>query len=487
MKNQKKKEKISNMRGITLIALVITIIVLLILAGITIAALSGNNGILINTTKSKEETEIANEKEQIEIASASSVATSTRGDITKEDMENNLVVKQGNNATVKDEGENLRIKFKDSGREYIVNKDSGEVSKEDINQSDDNISVGEKAEFDTTINGEKGTYNNPIIPKGFMAIDTETAKWNDVDGWKNGLVIEDATNDQTTSGSQFVWVPVKNYNDFHLIEGYYNKVLQSYLNISYNPISPSREAGSNNEEPYTPGKPNQKNTVKGTQESIEMYESVKENGGFYIAIYEAGINGTTESTTVNDKDKQIQDGSLKPVSKKGVGVWNCIQWSNDAGISPIDGLPGNDTKDGAVKVARSMYNNIYLGSNNADTNIKSTLCYGVQWDAVMNFINDNYISGTAEGYVKDSSERGNYSGKIEVSGSKENYAEKNIYDMAGNLYEWTMEAYDNNYRIGRGGGYDGSGNINSASSRGDNKPNDSYNNLTVGFRVALYI
>ena len=268
MKNQKKKEKISNMRGITLIALVITIIVLLILAGITIAALSGNNGILINTTKSKEETEIANEKEQIEIASASSVATSTRGDITKEDMENNLVVKQGNNATVKDEGENLRIKFKDSGREYIVNKDSGEVSKEDINQSDDNISVGEKAEFDTTINGEKGTYNNPIIPKGFMAIDTETAKWNDVDGWKNGLVIEDATNDQTTSGSQFVWVPVKNYNDFHLIEGYYNKVLQSYLNISYNPISPSREAGSNNEEPYTPGKPNQKNTVKGTQESL---------------------------------------------------------------------------------------------------------------------------------------------------------------------------------------------------------------------------
>ena len=52
MKNFKKD------RAITLIALVITVIVLLILAGVTISALSGDNGILQNAGRAKEETEI---------------------------------------------------------------------------------------------------------------------------------------------------------------------------------------------------------------------------------------------------------------------------------------------------------------------------------------------------------------------------------------------------------------------------------------------
>ena len=53
-----KKEEIINSKGITLIALVITIIVLLILAGVSIAALGGQNGILTNATKAKKESEI---------------------------------------------------------------------------------------------------------------------------------------------------------------------------------------------------------------------------------------------------------------------------------------------------------------------------------------------------------------------------------------------------------------------------------------------
>ena len=55
-------------KGITLIVLVIIVIVLLILAGITISALSGDDGILQNAGKAKEETEIAQIKEQAEIA-----------------------------------------------------------------------------------------------------------------------------------------------------------------------------------------------------------------------------------------------------------------------------------------------------------------------------------------------------------------------------------------------------------------------------------
>lgn len=63
MKFLKRKEK-----GITLIALVVTIIVLLILAGVSIAMLTGNNGLLNQAIKAKEETEISSEKEGINLS-----------------------------------------------------------------------------------------------------------------------------------------------------------------------------------------------------------------------------------------------------------------------------------------------------------------------------------------------------------------------------------------------------------------------------------
>ena len=67
MKNlEKQKNKKSN--GITLIALVITIIVLLILAGVTIATLTGDNGILTQAQKAKNETENAAKKEEEDLA-----------------------------------------------------------------------------------------------------------------------------------------------------------------------------------------------------------------------------------------------------------------------------------------------------------------------------------------------------------------------------------------------------------------------------------
>lgn len=55
-------------KGITMIALIVTIVVLLILAGITIGTLTGENGLIGNSKEAKEQTEIANEKEIIEQA-----------------------------------------------------------------------------------------------------------------------------------------------------------------------------------------------------------------------------------------------------------------------------------------------------------------------------------------------------------------------------------------------------------------------------------
>ena len=62
------KEKFKNTKGITLIALVITIIVLLILAGVSIATLMGDNGILTNASRAKTEDAHANVREAISLA-----------------------------------------------------------------------------------------------------------------------------------------------------------------------------------------------------------------------------------------------------------------------------------------------------------------------------------------------------------------------------------------------------------------------------------
>ena len=84
-------------RGITLIALVITIIVLLILAGVTIVTLTGPNGILSNATKSKEETQVKSAEEKVKLALTGSY--DIIGNINESDFETE-VTRQGGTSTI---------------------------------------------------------------------------------------------------------------------------------------------------------------------------------------------------------------------------------------------------------------------------------------------------------------------------------------------------------------------------------------------------
>ena len=77
----KRKRKNKQEKGITLLALVITIIVLLILAGITISAITGDNGIIGNAGQAKKETEIASEKEIVEKATVQAMGNNKYGNI----------------------------------------------------------------------------------------------------------------------------------------------------------------------------------------------------------------------------------------------------------------------------------------------------------------------------------------------------------------------------------------------------------------------
>ena len=106
--------------GITLISLVVTIIVLIILAGISINLILGDNGIITKALGAKEENNNANKKEQLSMAYAAALvekvedSTST---VTSEDINKQLIL-QKIDAVAEGEGQ-IVVSF-DNGEEYII-------------------------------------------------------------------------------------------------------------------------------------------------------------------------------------------------------------------------------------------------------------------------------------------------------------------------------------------------------------------------------
>ena len=131
MKYQKKKFK--ETKAITLIALVITIIVLLILAGVTIFALSGDNGILTRASDAKTSTEIGEEKEKVELSAVGALAENNGGEITENNLEKELTSYIGERDvayTLTGTGP-FTVTYTDSSRSYIVDT-FGNVKENDI-------------------------------------------------------------------------------------------------------------------------------------------------------------------------------------------------------------------------------------------------------------------------------------------------------------------------------------------------------------------
>ena len=202
-------------------------------------------------------------------------------------------------------------------------------------------------------------------------------------------------------------------------------------------------------------------------ETQSLYESVNQYGGFYIARYEAGVPGTTEST-IDNTGKTTIDGTIKPTSKKGVGVWNNI--------------PYEDNGNGAKKVAESMYTG---GA------VQSKLLSGAAWDRTLQWLietgnkkfNQIIIDSSSWGNYNDDTFEGN-TNLIETGEYKETMA-NNIYDLAGNVDEWATEAYTSGIQVRRGGLYYNSGSDNPACYRSNGGPTHTSSGL--GFRPTLYL
>ena len=139
--------------GITLIALVITMIVLLIL-GVTIAALSGDNGILTKASEAREQTEIAVETEAIGLAYNGVMADNNGTGVSAGELQDELRSNGYKNATALDnEDGTITVTF-ETGNAYKVDT-NGNVS-EYIDIAD-YIKVGDYVNYNPTISDKNGT------------------------------------------------------------------------------------------------------------------------------------------------------------------------------------------------------------------------------------------------------------------------------------------------------------------------------------------
>ena len=291
IKNLRKQTKAN--KGITLIALVITIIVLLILAAVSIATLTGENGILSKANNSKIETEKASAKEKVQMAVMSSFDNSGKLDYTQ--LKTNLDNVEGIDEETVPSPTITRLPITVNVDGYDVKIDeNGKVTVEEAIEGNptpnppagDTVKPGE-----IVTDGNKEYTNNgtAVIPEGFAIIPG-------CDDVSEGLVISDDAGDTevdssniVANGNQFVWVPVTNIDNFERIDGYDNGNIQGRLAECL--------------EPFLNGYSTEKT------EYDTMKQSVEENQGFYIGRYEAG------------KDSK---GDL--VVKKNSPVYTNIKW-----------------------------------------------------------------------------------------------------------------------------------------------------------------
>ena len=434
---------------------------LLILAAVSIATLTGENGILTRATDAKEQTEIADEKETIQLAYAGAVAEKRgTGDVTATDLNNEFTT--NGRTDVNASGENpITVTF-DSGRSYTIDADGNISDPEEANIIASMIIVGDEVA------------TNPPMPN---------ENFEHVDGTiDTGYVIRD-----TTNGNEFVWVPVEqnqrieinvtskeDITSIILTDPYGDEILTetnkgtSYSNPNVSPtingpyvlkVSTATEEktiilgvhslyaidtfadwqttdeyakaqgydtfeelledwGYSSEEEFL-----MDGSFMNDYSETENYaDSVNENGGFYIGRYEASYY---DEKVASKKSENTNRANSSDTLENGM-LWNYV------------------SQEDALRETKNMYTGM------------STLLTGAAWDRTLGWLYETGERSASEIAI-DSTSWGNYSNDefsnttgLINTGEYDETEKNHIYDLAGNLREWTTEAYNTSRRVYRG-------------------------------------
>lgn len=407
----------SNQTGITLIALVVTIVVLLILAGVTINAVFSDRGII---KKAQDAQNKANESIQ-------------------KDME------------------------QINALENWLNENTGESN----NDKEVNIStlVGKGAVTKNT--KAVDTYGNKItIPKGFKVLEhgteagsaTYTYSGDTIPAVQDGIVIENGTD-----GNQFVWVPVgtiKNKSDD-------SKGATSTITLGRYEFDSNTGALKSNT-------PAQVASVENYTKAVTISDRYQE-----LSTFRAG-NTATDSTAENATARNLAEFISTSLSNGGYYI---ARFEASGTASKITSkynqtVLGNITQPNAAK---EMYGEV---KENNELIYASDLVNSYAWDTAIVFIQ------TYSGKTDYASHNESKTTKAFTATGKNNDKYCNIWDMSGNVNEWTTESSTEFrdsyfYPCVRRGGHYNTGNGGATSSRRGEGTKLSLSDH--GFRPLLYV
>ena len=325
------------------------------------------------------------------------------------------------------------------------NVDKSEVEMIDISKLDENWSP----EYDKTSTYKDENGDTATIPKGF-----KVSRKQEEDSISEGLVVS------APDGSEFVWIPVETVISNSEENGTKNKAMAINLGTNQEPeyrgllyeftgtssevISGCTKTETDYREPYNLETYDSITNISDWTETMyqqeydTMIEKVQKYGGFYVGRYETSINGETV------------------VSK------------------PATSMSAADNGQAWYGMYDSQKN--YASKNNFADVVGSSMIWGSQYDAIMNWMitNDDLRTKiTANSEVHD----------LTTTGGTETDKINNIYDLGNNLSEWTLETNGEEIRVVRGGNWKAN---NSPSHRDNNyKPNQTEESL--GSRMTLYI
>ena len=403
------KNKIKQKNGITLIALVITIIVLLILAGVSIAMLTGQNGILTQAQNAKTTTEDKSAEEKIKLAVMAARAQS-EGALDADKLVAEITNNYGGTATKT--GTGFPVNATVDGKSFTIDGDGNVTSTGSGNASTERKLLSEITGNETANTLAKDNLGNPItIPAGFE-VD------NPNDNVEDGIVVRDKTHTKT-AGSEFVWIPVGNVKTKN--KGTINIELKRYVfnedgtvNADLSKTEPGDQLKTSTSDSsyYTEGLENS-STTNTHAKNIETFKSKAESShGYYIGRYEArDKDSTAERTDSSSETNQL-------VCTADNYVYNYV------------------TQPQAATLSRGMY---------TGTPFESDLINSYAWDTATLFLQtiDNRTTDKTKKYSRQNSL--NTSLAIQGTNNLTNASQQdkicNVYDMASNCFEWSTETY----------------------------------------------